>query len=161
MCSSTWERPMSSYYFTCFYIPPNTDHSQTWGSLYNEHHLPSWVFLIHLFNTFQILKIAVLSPLSTWRNVEKPPALQWQLLGAAGMLSGRWGSLPSGSPKLSDGTGGSLRTDNLAHLARSKSDWNLGKALASELCVNSSEHPRVLTCFCCFSMCGVGLQKGL
>lgn len=30
----------------------------------------------------------------------------------------------------------SLRTDNLGHLAWSKSDWNLGKALASELRVN-------------------------
>ena len=132
---------MSSYYFVSTYHWIQTIHKL--GALYiMSTTCHAGFFFIHLFNTFQILKIAVLSPLSTWRNVEKPPALQWQLLGAPGMLSGRWGSLPSGSPRLSDGAGGSLRTDNLAHLAWNKSDWNLGKALASELCVNLQWTPQ-------------------
>ena len=150
---------MSSYYFVSTYHWIQTIHKL--GALYiMSTTCHAGFFFIHLFNTFQILKIAVLSPLSTWRNVEKPPALQWQLLGAAGMLSGRWGSLPSGSPRLSDGAGGSLRTDNLAHLAWNKSDWNLGKALASELCVNLQWTPQGADLFCCFPMCDVGLQKG-
>lgn len=159
MCFSTWERPVSSYHFTCFYIL-NIDHSvfiQTWGSLHNEHHMLCWVVFIHLFNTFQILKISCFF----WRNLEKPPALQWQLLGAAGMLSGRWGSLPSRSPSFLTGQEDPCPQTTWPTQPRAKrtETWGRPRPLSSALI--SNEHPRVLTCFCCFPRWDVGLQKGL
>lgn len=72
-----------------------------------------------------------------WRNIEKVQARHWKLLGDGKMLSGRWGSLSSGSPHLSSGTWCPLGTDPLAHFSLKQKPLTAGKgSLASQLCIS-------------------------